>query len=98
MNFIQISVNFVARIFVHHRPTLVNSVVDTLLDASYQPPLGSWFVEPRLLDIPDTVICLMCGAIFVAFPFQQMEKLKADNAKLKEENRALTRVVSKLSK
>lgn len=30
--------------------------------------------------------------------FQHMEKLKAENAKIKEENRALTRVVAKLSK
>lgn len=35
---------------------------------------------------------------WTSFLFQQTDKLKAENAKLKEENRALTRVVSKLSK
>lgn len=30
--------------------------------------------------------------------FQQMNKIKAENTKLKEENRALTRVISKLSR
>ena len=34
----------------------------------------------------------------ITLSFQQFDKIKADNEKLKAENRALTRVVSKLSK
>lgn len=43
---------------------------------------------------------LKCAAKYhpLAPVLQHMEKLKAENAKIKEENRALTRVVAKLSK
>ena len=51
------------------------------------------------------IMVSLCGFVSHLFShdcsfsfFQQLEKIKAENKKLKEENRALSRVVSKLSK
>ena len=57
-------------------------------------------VESALLDHNTTICEHWLPWLLVALYtfFQQMNKIKADNTRLREENRALTRVISKLSK